>query len=136
MLRLGLQRVRFDARAGRAALEDGATAATDVAEALAQKGIPFRTAYKLTGALVRSCADRGIALSRVPVDMAREIDPRFDEQVLKAADAAAAVARKRNAGGPGPGSIEAQMAALRTAARAPAIPRLVELFEELKEAAL
>jgi hypothetical protein len=75
-------------------------------------------------------------LSRVPVDMAREIDPRFDEQVLKAADAAAAVARKRNAGGPGPGSIEAQMAALRTAARAPAIPRLVELFEELKEAAL
>ena len=136
MLRLGLQRVRFDAKAGRAALEDGATAATDVAEALAQKGVPFRTAYKLTGALVRTCADRGITLSRVPLEMAREIDPRFDEQVLKAADAAAAVARKRNAGGPGPDSIEAQIVALRSQAKAQNIPRLAEIFEDLKEAQL
>ena len=133
MLRVGLQRIKFDKAAGQAALEDGATAATDVAEALAAKGVPFRTAYKLTGALVRSCADRGIPLSRAPLELAREIDPRFDEQVLRAADAAAAVARKRNQGGPGPESIDAQIAALRESARAPAIPRLAQLFDELKE---
>jgi len=136
MLRLGLQRIRFNAAAGRAALEDGATAATDVAEALAAKGVPFRTAYKLTGALVRTCVDRGIPLTRAPLELAREIDPRFDEQVLKAADAAAAVQRKRNQGGTGPESIDAQISALRSLAHAPAIPRLSQLFDELKEAHL
>jgi argininosuccinate lyase len=137
MLRLGLSRVRFDPERGRAALDDGATAATDVAEALAQKGVPFRTAYKLTGALVRKCMDAGVPLSRAPLAMAREIDPRFDEQVLRAADASAAVARKRNDGGTGPQSIDRQIAALKARSTVPMkLPRLAELFEELKEAAL
>jgi len=99
MLRLGLERVRFDPERGRKALEDGATAATDVAEALAQTGVPFRTAYKLTGALVRKCMEAGLPLSRAPLDLARQIDPRFTPEVLRAADAASSVTRKKNAGG-------------------------------------
>jgi len=102
MLRLGLERVRFDPERGRKALEDGATAATDVAEALAQTGVPFRTAYKLTGALVRKCMEAAVPLSRAPLDLARQIDPRFTPDVLRAADAASSVTRKKNAGGTGP----------------------------------
>jgi len=141
MLRLGLSRVRFDAERGRNALEDGATAATDIAEALTQTGVPFRTAYKLTGALVRRCMDQGIALSRVPPELAKQIDARFTPEVLKAADAAAAVARKQNAGGTGRESIDSQIAALRAASRSAAaagsaVPRLDQLLVELKEASL
>ncbi|HEY5677127.1 MAG TPA: lyase family protein, partial [Myxococcales bacterium] len=141
MLRLGLPRVRFDRERARAALEDGATAATDVAEALAQTGVPFRTAYKLTGALVRRCTDAGVPLSRAPLQLARAVDPRFTAEILGAADAAAAVARKKNAGGPGRASIDAQIAVLHAAAaearrRAERIPRLDLLFAELKEAPL
>src|SRR5205823_12869206 len=102
MLRLGLGRVRFDPGRARSALEDGAMAATDVAEALAQTGVPFRTAYKLTGALVRRCMDQGVPLSRAPLELAKQIDPRFTLEVLRAADAASALARKRDAGGTGP----------------------------------
>jgi argininosuccinate lyase len=141
MLRVGLPRVRFDKERARAALDDGATAATDVAEAMAQSGIPFRTAYKLTGALVRKCMEAGVPLSRAPLELAKAVDPRFTAQILGAADAAAAVARKKNAGGPGAASIDAQIAALRAAAAeirtfAEGIPRLDQLFAELKEAPL
>src|SRR5205807_2581663 len=52
MLQLGLARLRFDAQRGLQALLSDYTQATDVAEALAMKGVPFRTAYKLTGQLV------------------------------------------------------------------------------------
>ena len=141
MLRLGLGRVRFDAERGLEALADGATAATDMAEALAQAGVPFRTAYKLTGALVRRCLDQGIPLSQAPLDLARQIDPRFTPEVLRAADAAASVARKQNAGGTGRASLDAQIAALRASAKSAAaassaVPRLDRLLAELKEAAL
>jgi argininosuccinate lyase len=141
MLRLGLERVRFDGDRGRKALEDGSTAATDVAEALAQTGVPFRTAYKLTGALVRKCVEAGIPLSQAPLQLARQVDPRFTAEVLRAADAASSVARKKNAGGTGPESIDAQIDFLNSAAREAAsassgTPRLDTLLSELKEAAL
>jgi argininosuccinate lyase len=141
MLRLGLERVRFDGDRGRKALEDGSTAATDVAEALAQTGVPFRTAYKLTGALVRRCTESGIPLSRAPLELARQVDPRFTPEVLRAADAASSVSRKKNAGGTGPESIDAQIDFLNAMAREAAsasagTPRLETLLSDLKEAAL
>jgi argininosuccinate lyase len=141
MLRVGLCRVGFDPERGRKALEDGATAATDVAEALAQTGVPFRTAYTLTGALVRKCMDEGLALSRVPLELARQVDPRFTPDVLRAADAASSVTRKKNAGGTGPESIDAQVELLRTSAKVASsasstTPRLASVLADLKEAAL
>jgi argininosuccinate lyase len=141
MLRVGLSRIRFDGVRGRAALADGATAATDIAEALAERGVAFRTAYKLTGALVRKCTERGIPLSQAPLQLAQEIDPRFTAEILAVADAAASVSRKRNAGGTGAASIEQQIQGVfkdaeNSRAAAAAVPRLARLFEDLKEAPL
>jgi argininosuccinate lyase len=141
MLRLGLSRIRFDRERGRAALADGATTATDIAEALAQAGIPFRTAYKLTGALVRKCAGAGIPLSKAPLELALQIDPRFTAAILGASDAAASVARKENAGGTGARSIDEQIQFLRERAHqaeslSAHTPRLDQLLAELKEAPL
>lgn len=141
MLHLGLQHVSFDKERCLAAVESDYMQATDVAEALALKGVPFRTAYKLVGALVRACQDQGLPLARVTLDMARAIDPRFDEEVLRSADPRRAVERKANTGGTGPASVDRQLAELKAHAHAArelarSIPRLDSLFHALKEAAL
>ena len=86
-------------------------------------------------------ADRGIALSRVPLAVAQAIDPRFTAEILRSADAAASVASKRNEGGTGPASIEQQIVALRgwsdaIGAQARRLPRLDSLLAVLKEAPL
>ncbi|MFY0577556.1 hypothetical protein ACN28S_27450 [Cystobacter fuscus] len=115
--------------------------ATDIAEALAMKGIPFRTAYKATGALVRACQEKGLPLAQVTLELAQSVDARFDAEVLKSADPRRAVERKANAGGTGPASVEKQLVELKShAARARemarAVPRLATLFDSLQEAAL
>ncbi|HWE22953.1 MAG TPA: argininosuccinate lyase [Myxococcales bacterium] len=141
LLRTGLEHVRFDPERTLRAVESDYTQATDVAEALAQKGVPFRTAYQLVGKLVRRCQEERLPLSRVTLTLAREIDPRFDEDVLRAADPRASVARKRNAGGTGPQQVKEQIAALeqhaaRAAEAAKATPHLNDLFAQLREADL
>jgi argininosuccinate lyase len=141
MLHLALGKVHFDRERCFAAVESDYMQATDVAEALAMKGIPFRTAYKATGALVRACQERGLPLAKVTLELAQSVDPRFDAEVLKSADPRRAVERKANAGGTGPASVEKQIAELkshaaRARAAANAIPRLDTLFDSLQEAAL
>ena len=64
MLRLGLEHVRFDPEKTFQAVAADYTQATDLAEALALKGVPFRTAYQLVGKLVRRCQEQGLPLAR------------------------------------------------------------------------
>jgi len=140
-LALGLARVQFDAEKTLAALNADYMQATDVAEALAQKGIPFRTAYGIAGKLVRRCQDEQLPLSRATLAMAQAIDPRFDAEVMQACDPRASVTRKRNQGGTGPASVEAQISALQKRARevgaqAKAVPRLSSIFAAVKDVSL
>ena len=141
LLRIGLEHVKFDAERTLRAVESDYTQATDLAEALTLKGVPFRTAYELVGKLVRSCQEQGLPLSRATPQMARQIDPRFDDEVLRAADPRASIARKRNAGGTGPAQVQEQIEALdakaaQAAAAARATPRLDDLFTALQAADL
>ena len=139
MLRLGLERVRFRPERTMAALESDYMQATDLAEALAMKGVAFRTAYQVAGKLVRRCQERKLPLAQATLEMAREIDPRFDEEVLQALDPRASVLRKRNPGGTAPEQVKAQLEALgRVVAQAKEVrvPRLAQLFAELRETSL
>jgi len=141
LLRTALEHVQFDPQRTLAAVESDYTQATDVAEALAQKGVPFRTAYQLVGKLVRRCQEERVPLAHVTLATASEIDPRFDQEVLQAANPRESVARKRNAGGTGPRQVADQIAALeqraaRAAEGARQTPRLHELFAQLREADL
>jgi argininosuccinate lyase len=141
LLRVGLEHVKFDAERTLRAVESDYTQATDLAEALALKGVPFRSAYQLVGKLVRTCQEQGLPLARATPQMARQIDPRFDDEVLRAADPRGSVARKRNAGGTGPAQVQEQIDALerqaqRAAEAARAVPRLNDLFAGLREADL
>jgi argininosuccinate lyase len=141
MLRLGLDKARFSKDRGLAAINGDYMQATDVAEALAMKGVPFRTAYQAVGKLVRRCQELGLPLAKATAELAQAIDPRFDAEVLQALDPRNSVARKQNAGGTGPASVLRQIEELSGQAKraheaAAQVPRLAQLFEDLKEVAL
>ena len=138
VLRLALKNVKFEPEVCRAALEDGSTQATDLAEALVKKGIAFRDAYQAVGTLVRVSRDQNIALSKMTVAQAAAVDARFDAAVLTVLEPKAAAARKNSAGGTGDLAILAQLTNLAAgvsalSARAQAVPRLDGLFSKLKE---
>lgn len=141
LLTLAIPRMEFDAQRCLAALKTDATQATDLAEALVQRGLPFRAAYKKVGALVRACQEQGIALEEVSLAMARQVDAAFDAEVLKVAKVEGSVALKLSAGSTGPASVESQLSSLkesvgRARVAIGGVPRLTQLFHALEEASL
>jgi argininosuccinate lyase len=118
VLATALPHVRFDAERGRRGLDEGFTQATDLAEALVRRGVPFREAYKAVGALVAIAVEAGIALRAVEPARARAVHPALDEDALRALDPAAAVAAKESFGGTGPRAVAAQVAWLEEQAAA------------------
>ena len=141
ILRLALPRVTFNAERCRAGLDEGFTQATDLAEALVKKGMPFRNAYQAVGSLVRRCQEQGIAMRTVPLELAQSVDPALDAKTLEVLEPRGAIERKRSEGSTGPASVEKQLNSLleqssALSARAASAPRLTTLFEALKEATL
>ena len=118
VLRLALKNVKFEPEACRAALEDGSTQATDLAEALVKKGIAFRDAYQAVGRLVRASREQNVALAKMTAAQAAQIDPRFDAAVLTVLEPRAAAARKNSAGGTGELAVSQQLAHLAQSAAA------------------
>lgn len=141
VLRLALPRVTFHPERCRVGLEEGFTQATDLAEALVKKGLPFRRAYQAVGSLVRRCQEQGLTLRQATVELAQSIEPLLDATTLAVLEPSGAVARKVTAGSTGPAALEASLSELERRAealtqRAQATPRLYRLFLALKETAL
>ncbi len=91
----------------------GFALATEVADHLARKGVPFAEAHEITGALVRYCEEVGRELEELePVEL-RAIDPRFDEGVLAVLTLDAAVAARSGHGGTAPARVAEQIARFR-----------------------
>jgi argininosuccinate lyase len=139
-LRLGLGHVRFDRERCLAAVSSDYMQAADVAEALVQRGVPFRTAYLATGKLVADCQARGIPLGKATEEMARDASPALTGEALQALSATGAVSRKESVGGTGPRSVERQIEAVDSCAEqaeqaAAALPSLDSLLARLREVA-
>jgi argininosuccinate lyase len=118
VVQVALPAVAFDPERGRRSLEDGFTQATDLAEALVRRGVPFREAYKAVGALVAVAVEQGIALRAVDAARATQIHPALDAEALRALDPLNAMRAKESLGGTGPKSVDSQIAWLRGEARA------------------
>ncbi|MEW5738745.1 MAG: argininosuccinate lyase [Myxococcota bacterium] len=141
VLRLALPRVAFNPARCRAAVDEGFTQATDLAEALVKKGMAFRKAYQVVGSLVRRCQEQGLTLTQASVELGQSVDPALDAATLRVLDAAGAVARKQSAGSTGPESVARQLdeldrQALALAAKSKSVPRLEVVYTRLKEATL
>jgi argininosuccinate lyase len=115
---LALPHVTFDGERGARALAEGFTQATDLAEALVRRGVPFREAYKAVGRLVALAVEKGATLRDLDAAAAAQVHAALDAQALRALDPRAAVLAKESIGGTGPHAVDAQIAWIRGAASA------------------
>ena len=84
----------------RAAAARGFINATDCADYLVKKGLPFRDAYKATGTLVARCIAMGETLETLPLEEYRAVCEAFDEGVYEAINLDVCVSQRKSAGGP------------------------------------
>ena len=91
------------------AAQEGFINATDLADYLTRKGMPFRAAYKLTGSLVAECIRTGQVLETVPLERYRELSDLFEQDVYEAIDLKTCVERRISEGGTGKASVQAQI---------------------------
>ena len=96
-----------------AAAKGGFINATDLADYLAKKGVPFRTAYKLTGQIVADCAKSGKALEDLTLGEYKVYSDVFDDGLYDAISLKNCVARRVSAGGAAPANLKAQFEYLR-----------------------
>jgi len=95
----------------RAAAAEGFINATDCADYLVKKGLPFRDAYRAVGSLVALCIREGHTLESLPLSAYRSVCPLFEEDVYEAIDLTACVKGRSVTGGPA--TVPAQIAWVR-----------------------
>ena len=96
------------------AAQEGFINATDLADYLTRKGMPFRAAYKLTGSLVAECIRTGQVLETVPLERYRELSELFEQDVYEAIDLKTCVEKRISEGGTGKASVQAQIQYIRS----------------------
>jgi argininosuccinate lyase len=84
----------------RAAAGRGFINATDCADYLTKKGMPFRDAYTVVGNLVYYCQESGKTLEEIPIDELKMASPLFDSDVYDALNMENCVQTRRSFGGP------------------------------------
>jgi len=97
-----------------AAALDPALLATELADYLVRKGVPFREAHHIAGEAVKKAEDSQVKLSRLSLEELQKLSPIFEAEVAEVWDARAAVNRRSVAGGTGAESVRAQIARART----------------------
>ncbi len=86
----------------RAAAAKGFINATDCADYLVKKGLPFRDAYKAVGSLVAFCIENGYTLETLPLAEYQKVSEAFEEDVFAAIDLDNCVKERAVKGGPAP----------------------------------
>ncbi len=97
----------------RKAAAKGFINATDCADYLVKKGMPFRDAYKITGTLVAQCIERELTLETLPLAEYQKMTDLFTEDVYTAISLDTCVKERSSEGGPSPKAVAIQLAALR-----------------------
>ena len=96
----------------REALAQGFLNATELADYLAAKGVPFREAHHITGRAVAEAEALGLPLERLTLEQLRVFSSAIDDDVFEALRYETAVSRRNGPGGAGPESVTNQMAEL------------------------
>ena len=91
------------------AAQNGFINATDLADYLVKKGLPFRTAYKLSGGIVAECMAKGWVLETMPLAEYRKFSPLFSTDVYSAIDLKVCASSRISEGGTSPESVEQQL---------------------------
>ena len=91
------------------AAQKGFINATDLADYLVKKGMPFRTAYKKVGEIVAYCIENGLVLETVPIEKYKELDGLFDSDLYNEISLETCVSKRISAGSTGPKSVKTQI---------------------------
>lgn len=87
--------------------------ATDCADYLTKKSMPFRDAYRITGELVRYAVEHHVSLEEIALDIYQNFSPMFDHDIYEAISIENGVAKRIAYGGPAEKAVEVQIANLR-----------------------
>lgn len=91
------------------AAQKGFINATDLADYLVKKGMPFRSAYKISGSLVSECIQTGTVLEELPLDRYRCYSDLFEEDLYEEISLINCVEKRSSVGGTSTASVEAQI---------------------------
>ncbi|MDD3919878.1 MAG: argininosuccinate lyase [Eubacteriales bacterium] len=87
----------------------GFTNATDAADYLVKKGLPFRSAHEVIGAMVYACIKQGKAIGDLSLAELQEFSPVFEKDVFEAISLSTCVAGRKLTGGPAPEAVQKHM---------------------------
>ena len=104
-----------------AAAQKGFINATDLADYLVGKGLPFRSAYKISGEIVSECMKEGFVLETYPLERYKEKNSLIEADVYEAVDLAACARKRISLGGTSPESVQQQAEYVRKAVNAESI---------------
>ena len=108
-----LRTIRFNKKVMETSAMRGFTNATDAADYLVGKGVPFRDAHGIIGRLVLHCIALDKGIEELTLDELRAFSDRFDEDVFEAISLRACVNRRLTAGAPGEAAMEKEIEASR-----------------------
>ncbi|WP_291511247.1 argininosuccinate lyase [Acidithiobacillus sp.] len=97
----------------RAAALEGFATATDLADHLVRRGIPFRDAHAVVGRAVRLAQERGLSLEQLSLAQLQEISPAIDAAALEVLSLEGSVAARNHPGGTAPAQVRAAIARAR-----------------------
>jgi argininosuccinate lyase len=117
VLAVMLPALRFDT-ARMAAAGDGLLLATDLADLLVERGLPFRRAHEVVGGLVRHCLATGTALRDLDAATLRRHSALLDPELVRGLTPARSVARRRVVGGTAPAEVRRRLVRAAREARA------------------
>ena len=101
-----LKTIRFNSDIMAKSAMKGFTNATDAADYLVNKGVPFRDAHGIIGRLVLYCIDKGKAIDELSVSELKEISPVFEADVYDAISLKTCVEKRLTVGAPGPKAMQ------------------------------
>ncbi|NJD62195.1 MAG: argininosuccinate lyase [Deltaproteobacteria bacterium] len=108
-----IEGMAVDEKRMRMACDDGFLTATDLADYLARKGVPFRKAHEITGRIVRYCEGNGKRLKDLSLKELRSFHPGIGEEVRDAISLSHSVRLRNTRGGTGPEAVRRRLEELK-----------------------
>jgi len=107
-----MRRLKVNREAFKRALQGGGLLATELADYLVARGVPFREAHRITGQIVRAALDRGRELTDFSLEELRAFSERIEKGVFARLTVSAAIDHKSQIGGTARGRVEQRIKAL------------------------
>ena len=107
-----LASTKFNADRLKAAASNPALLATEAADYLVHKGVPFRQAHDIIGKVLREAEKQNISWTALPLETLKKISPAFEADFAKSLSVDAALASKKVHGGTAPENVRAAIADL------------------------